>query len=42
MKGRNGDKKTDEIVKRIVKTYDVDSGINFIDVRNLPVRDMIF
>ena len=41
MKGRSGDRKTDEIVERIVNTYDGDSGINFIDVTNLPVRDKI-
>lgn len=41
MKGSSGDKKTDEIVKRIVDTYDDESGINFIDVTNLPVRDKI-
>lgn len=41
MKGHSGDRKTDEIVKRIVNTYDDDSGINFIDVTNLPVRDKI-
>jgi len=29
------------ITKEIVRTYEGDSGINFIDVKNLPVRDKI-
>ncbi|MBC8379565.1 MAG: serine acetyltransferase [Planctomycetes bacterium] len=31
----------DELSQRILSTYEGDSGINFIDVRNLPVRDKI-
>ncbi len=31
----------DELSRQIVSTYEGDSGINFIDVRNLPVRDKI-
>ena len=34
-------KKTEELVNNIVRTYEGDSGINFIDVTNLPVRDKI-
>ena len=34
-------KKTEKIVKKLVQTYEGDSGINFIDVSNLPVRDNI-
>ena len=30
-----------ELSERILSTYEGDSGINFIDVRNLPVRDKI-
>ena len=30
-----------KLTKQIVSTYEGDSGINFIDVRNLPVRDKI-
>lgn len=30
-----------QLTERIVSTYEGDSGINFIDVRNLPVRDKI-
>lgn len=31
----------DKLTEQIVSTYKGDSGINFIDVRNLPVRDKI-
>ncbi len=30
-----------EIVKELVDTYQADSGINFIDIKNLPLRDRI-
>jgi len=35
------DKKIEELVGEIVRTYEGDSGINFIDASNLPVRDKI-
>lgn len=35
------DKKLDKLVGRIVETYKGDSGINFIDAANLPVRGQI-
>ena len=35
------DKKVESLVREIVKTYQSDSGINFIDATNLPVRDKI-
>ena len=31
----------DAIANQIVRTYEDDSGINFIDIKNLPVRDQI-
>ena len=31
----------EELVGEVAKTYEGDSGINFIDVSNLPVRDKI-
>ncbi len=31
----------DQLTDRIVRTYEGDSGINFIDVKNLPVRDKV-
>ncbi|MHC5082525.1 MAG: serine O-acetyltransferase EpsC [Planctomycetota bacterium] len=31
----------EKLTRQIVSTYEDDSGINFIDVRNLPVRDKI-
>jgi serine O-acetyltransferase len=34
-------KKIEDLVNEITKTYKGDSGINFIDVSNLPVRDKI-
>ena len=34
-------KNTEKLVNDIVETYEGDSGINFIDVTNLPVRDKI-
>ena len=34
-------KKIEDLVNEITKTYKDDSGINFIDVSNLPVRDKI-
>ena len=33
--------KTDELVNDIIATYEGDSGANFIDVTNLPVREKI-
>jgi serine O-acetyltransferase len=35
------DKKVEKLVDEIVQTYHGDSGINFIDATNLPVRDKI-
>ncbi len=35
------DDKMHELVSRIAETYHGDSGINFIDISNLPVRDKI-
>lgn len=35
------DQKIKDIVDEIIRTYKGDSGINFIDVSNLPVRDKI-
>jgi serine O-acetyltransferase len=35
------DQKIKDIVDEIIRTYTDDSGINFIDVSNLPVRDKI-
>ena len=32
---------TERLIEKIVETYQGDSGINFIDVTNLPVRDKI-
>jgi len=34
-------KKVASLVSDIARTYQDDSGINFIDVSNLPVRDKI-
>jgi serine O-acetyltransferase len=39
--GRLTDKKIQELVGEIARTYEGDIGINFIDVSNLPVRDKI-
>ena len=36
------DKKIESLVDEIARTYEGDSGINFIDVSNLPVRDKIW
>ena len=41
MKNTDKDRDTQELTKNIVDTYQDDSGINFIDVTNLPVRDKI-
>jgi len=38
---KNNDKETGKLVEAIVNTYDDNSGTNFIDVKNLPVRDRI-
>jgi len=35
------DKAIEKLVGEVAKTYEGDSGINFIDVSNLPVRDKI-
>jgi serine O-acetyltransferase len=35
------DRQIENLAEKIVKTYEGDSGINFIDVTNLPVRDKI-
>ena len=35
------DRQIESLAEKIVKTYEGDSGINFIDVTNLPVRDKI-
>ena len=35
------DRKTEQLVGEIVHTYKGDSGINFIDASNLPVRHRI-
>jgi len=40
-KTRNTDQKIKDIVDEIIQTYKGDTGINFIDVLNLPVRDKI-
>jgi len=40
-KGRLTDEKIQQLVAEITGTYMGDSGINFIDVTNLPVRDKI-
>ncbi|MHC4539640.1 MAG: hypothetical protein ACYS74_07645, partial [Planctomycetota bacterium] len=41
--GKKGstDKKIQDLVGEIARTYKDDTGINFIDVSNLPVRDKI-
>ncbi len=39
--GKLGDRKMEELVDKIAETYKGDSGINFIDVSNLPIRDKI-
>ena len=36
------DRKIESLVDEIARTYEGDSGINFIDVSNLPVRDKIW
>ena len=36
------DKKIESLVEEIARTYEGDSGINFIDVSDLPVRDKIW
>jgi serine O-acetyltransferase len=41
VKGELTDKKLGQLVDEIVKTYQADVGINFIDAMNLPVRDKI-
>ena len=40
-KNKLTDKKMENLVGEITRTYQGDSGINFIDVSNLPVRDKI-
>ena len=40
-KNKLNNKKIEELVEKIAQTYEGDSGINFIDVANLPVRDKI-
>jgi serine O-acetyltransferase len=40
-RGELTDKKLEQLVDEIVKTYQADVGINFIDAANLPVRDKI-
>ena len=40
-RNRLTDKKIQDLVGKITETYQGDSGINFIEVSNLPVRDMI-
>jgi serine O-acetyltransferase len=39
--GKLAGKGLDELVGEIIRTYEGDSGINFIDATNLPVRDKI-
>ncbi|HEG43475.1 MAG TPA: serine acetyltransferase [Phycisphaerales bacterium] len=41
MKNQNQDKIAQKLTDDIVNTYQDDSGINFIDVANLPVRDKV-
>lgn len=41
MKSTDNQPDFDRIVQEIVRTYEGDSGTNFIDVKNLPVRDKI-
>ncbi len=41
MAGEYDDRMTEGLVDAIVRTYRDDSGINFIDVRNLPVRQRV-
>ncbi len=41
MKNTDNNKETGKLVEAIVSTYDDRSGTNFIDVKNLPVRDKI-
>ena len=36
------DRKIESLVDEIARTYEGDSGINFIDVSDLPVRDKIW
>jgi serine O-acetyltransferase len=40
-KKKMSDKKMEDLVSKIARTYMGDSGINFIDTSNLPVRDKI-
>jgi len=40
-KNKLTDKKIEDLVDQIAETYRCDSGINFIDASNLPVRDKI-
>jgi serine O-acetyltransferase len=40
-KNKLTNKKIENLVERIARTYEGDSGINFIDASNLPVRDKI-
>jgi serine O-acetyltransferase len=41
MKNPSDNEKTEKLAEAIVGTYQGDTGINFIDVTNLPVRDKI-
>ncbi len=41
-KQKSTDKKIQDLVSKIAQTYQGDSGTNFIDVSNLPVRDKVF
>lgn len=40
-KSKLTDKKIEDLVSTLTRTYEGDTGINFIDVSNLPVRDKI-
>lgn len=40
-KNKLTNKKIEKLVEKITRTYEGDSGINFIDASNLPVRDKI-
>jgi len=41
MANLENNKKTEKLVDNILATYDGDSGINFIDLTNLPIRESI-
>ena len=41
MDSTSDSERNEKLVNRIVRTYDGDSGINFIDVTNLPVKEKI-